>query len=139
MWEPQPFGTLRASTACTGITLPYLLSVCPLATSFQKTRKIGQIAITVHCREYFIQSRNFILEKIIQVNKFNILGSCSSILGKVGINHKIERHCYVWHYKKYQRIDIRVESFKTVAAMSGLYVCETWVMISRGRSRLKAA
>jgi hypothetical protein len=24
MWEPQPPATLRASTACTGITLPYL-------------------------------------------------------------------------------------------------------------------
>jgi hypothetical protein len=24
MWEPQPLATLRASTACTGITLPYL-------------------------------------------------------------------------------------------------------------------
>jgi hypothetical protein len=25
MWEAQPLETLRASTACTGITLPYLL------------------------------------------------------------------------------------------------------------------
>jgi hypothetical protein len=24
MWEPQPLATLRASTACTGIALPYL-------------------------------------------------------------------------------------------------------------------
>jgi hypothetical protein len=24
MWEPQPLATLRVSTACTGITLPYL-------------------------------------------------------------------------------------------------------------------
>jgi hypothetical protein len=32
MWEPQPLATLRASTACTGITLPfYLLPIrkCP--------------------------------------------------------------------------------------------------------------
>jgi hypothetical protein len=26
MWEPQPLATLRASTACTGITLP--LHIC---------------------------------------------------------------------------------------------------------------
>jgi hypothetical protein len=25
MWEPQPLTTLRAFTACTGITLPYLI------------------------------------------------------------------------------------------------------------------
>jgi hypothetical protein len=25
MWEPQPPATLRASTACTGITLPFTL------------------------------------------------------------------------------------------------------------------
>jgi hypothetical protein len=25
MWEPQPLATLRASTACTGKTLPYFL------------------------------------------------------------------------------------------------------------------
>jgi hypothetical protein len=25
MWEPQPLATLRASTACTGITLPFTL------------------------------------------------------------------------------------------------------------------
>jgi hypothetical protein len=24
MWEPQPLATLKASTACAGITLPYL-------------------------------------------------------------------------------------------------------------------
>jgi hypothetical protein len=27
MWEPQPLATLRASTACAGITLPYLISL----------------------------------------------------------------------------------------------------------------
>jgi hypothetical protein len=30
IWEPQPLATLRACTACTGLTLPYLYLTLPL-------------------------------------------------------------------------------------------------------------
>jgi hypothetical protein len=34
MWNPQPLATLRESTACTGLTLPYILYVT-LEINFQ--------------------------------------------------------------------------------------------------------
>jgi hypothetical protein len=44
MWEPQPLATLRASTACMGITLPYLRSFNKLVAMKQRL-KSGIMAI----------------------------------------------------------------------------------------------
>jgi hypothetical protein len=42
MWEPQLLATLRASTACTGITLPLLPEIKYAASKLQ---------CTVNCKE----------------------------------------------------------------------------------------
>jgi hypothetical protein len=42
MWEPQPLATLRASTACTGKTLPYHKEVLSTEMAFE-------VQISTHC------------------------------------------------------------------------------------------
>jgi cyclopropane fatty-acyl-phospholipid synthase-like methyltransferase len=41
--------------------------------------------------------------------------------------------------KNISTLDTQMKFYKTMAIRSGLYVCETWVMTSKERSRLQAA
>jgi hypothetical protein len=42
MWEPQPLATVRASKACTGITLPYKVRNVVMHDKIKNLGKIGK-------------------------------------------------------------------------------------------------
>jgi hypothetical protein len=44
MWEPQPLATLRASTACTEITLPYFNTTTLYSSRFEYS--VGHTSVT---------------------------------------------------------------------------------------------
>jgi hypothetical protein len=44
MWEPQPLATLRASTACTGKTLPYF------TLPAEDTHGVDQVQMSIHIK-----------------------------------------------------------------------------------------
>jgi hypothetical protein len=45
MWEPQPLATLRASTACTRITLPLPLPPTEVVTPYVYPSKLNQVRL----------------------------------------------------------------------------------------------
>jgi hypothetical protein len=55
MWEPQPPATLRASTACTGITLPFTFTVSAFGTAANGFHAKQYPGMTGRCaREYVL-------------------------------------------------------------------------------------
>jgi hypothetical protein len=58
MWEPQPLATLRASTACTGITLPLLKTLLiiehllPVLIASNPVNRLENVFTWFHCVNY---------------------------------------------------------------------------------------